>query len=65
MDIDDILEFVSEDTRVLEKIFVNFEEEFLDIISKNYTKYDIVDFVSRFYEREQRKTICKELLNTL
>lgn len=64
-DIDDVMEFLAENSRVLEKVFVNFEEEFLEIISQNYTKYDVVDFVSKFYEREQRKVIIKELLNTL
>lgn len=65
MNIDDVMDFLDENPKALKKIFVNFEEEFLEIISQNYTTYEITNFISRFYEREQRKIIVKELINTL
>lgn len=65
MNIDDILDFLDKNPKLLIKVFINFEEELLAFLHKYYNKYKVVDFISRYYERNQRKIIVKELLNTL
>lgn len=65
MNIDDIMEYLEKNPKELVKIFINFEEEFLEFLSQYYNKYKVVDFVSRFYERNQRKGIVKEIIDTL
>lgn len=60
MDIDDIMDFLDENPKALEKIYINFEQQILEVAS-----FDVVDYVCKRYDRQQRIEIVTELLNYL
>lgn len=60
MNIDDIMDFLEGNLKALEKLYINFETEFLEVAS-----FDVVEYVCKYYDRKQRIEIVKELLNYL
>lgn len=65
MNIDDIMDFLEENPEGLEKIFINFDSQLLEIASQNMSEYDVVDFVNRFFSFGEKKKIIKEIIDTL
>lgn len=65
MNIDDIMDFLEENPEGLEKIFINFDSQLLEIASSNMSESDVVDFICRFFSYSERKNIAKEIIDTL
>jgi RNA binding exosome subunit len=65
MNIDDIMDFLDENPEGLEKIFINFDSQLLEIASSNVSEVDVVDFICRFFTYSERKNIVKEIIDTL
>jgi RNA binding exosome subunit len=65
MNIDDIMDFLDENPEGLEKIFINFDSQLLEIASSNVSEVDVVDFIYRFFTYSERKNIVKEIIDTL
>ena len=65
MNIDDIMDFLEDNPEQIEKIFINFDSQFLEVASQNMSYSDVADFVYRFYSYNERKNIVKEIIDTL
>lgn len=65
INIDTVLDWIEENPEEIEKIFINFDSQFLEVASQNMSYSDVADFVYRFYSYNERKNIVKEIIDTL